>query len=329
MSSIEVKNVIKEYRIYKRETGFSNALKSLFYRRYDTLRAVDGISFSIEKGELVGYIGPNGAGKSTTIKMLAGVLVPTSGSIYIDGRIPYKNRKENAMHMGIVFGQRSQLFWDLPVEETFVLYKKMYRIDDKRFKHNVDYFIKLLDMEGFIKMPVRQLSLGQKMRADLAISMLHDPDIVYLDEPTIGLDVVAKGRIRKFIREVNREKKTTFLLTTHDMDDIEQICERIIMINQGRVIYDGNLDLFKEKHGKEHVMIVDFADDEMIFEDPILRIIKEEGSRRWISFDKRKVGIQEAINRVTSKYRINDFSLREPEIEDIVRDMYENAGAEV
>lgn len=216
-----------------------------------------GITFSIDKGELVGYVGPNGAGKSTTIKILCGILTPTSGLILVDGRVPYENRKENALRIGVVFGQRSQLFWDLPMGETFELYKRMYRMEERRYKENLAFFIELLDMEEFLNRPVRQLSLGQKMRANLAISLLHDPEIVYLDEPTIGLDVLAKSKIRQFIREVNRQRKTTVILTTHDMDDIEQICDRLIMIDKGQLQFDGRLDDFIRTYSGGYMLIVD------------------------------------------------------------------------
>jgi ABC-2 type transport system ATP-binding protein len=329
MALIEVKNICKNFDIYKRQKGFANSLKSLFSRQYEIKRAVDNISFNLERGELVGYVGPNGAGKSTTIKMLAGILVPTSGTITVDGKIPHLNRKQNAMHIGVVFGQRSQLYWDLPMEDTFELYKKMYKIDNQRFRRNVDFYIELLEMQEFLRRPVRQLSLGQKMRADLAVALLHDPEIVYLDEPTIGLDVVAKSRIRRFIKEVNKEKKTTVILTTHDMDDIEQICTRLIMIDKGQMIYDGTLEAFKERYGEGHMLTVDFADERVKIDDSRLKVIKEEGPRKWIVFKKQDIGIAEAVTLITRKYNITDLNLKEPDIEEIVRTTYEKKNSEV
>jgi len=245
MSYIEVEKVVKEFKVLHRDKGLKSALKSLFHRRYATVRAVDGISFTIERGEFVGYIGPNGAGKSTTIKMLAGILVPTSGTITVSGLVPYLHRRENAKRIGVVFGQRSSLEWDLPMEDTFDLFQKIYRIDEEVYRRNIRFYIELFEMEGFLKRPVRQLSLGEKMRAEIAVALLHDPEVLYLDEPTIGLDVVAKNKIRQFIKQINAEKKITVILTTHDMDDIEQICRRIMMIDRGRLLYDGSLENFK------------------------------------------------------------------------------------
>lgn len=234
MAFIEMIDITKEYKMKCRSEGRFHVLRDFFSPQYTSKRAVDGISLSIEKGELVGYIGPNGAGKSTTLKMLTGILVPTSGTIRIDGYEPYRNRKANALRMGAVFGQRSQLLWDLPVKDTLELHQKMYKIDSSTYTRNKAMYIDLLDMGGFLHQPARQLSLGQKMRANLALALLHDPDILYLDEPTIGLDVIAKDQIRKFIRQINAEKNVTVMLTTHDMSDIEQICERLVLIDQGK-----------------------------------------------------------------------------------------------
>ncbi len=324
MALIEMENVTKEYKVYKQPKGFLNSLKSLLYRRYETIKAVDDITFHVGRGELVGYIGPNGAGKSTTIKMLAGILVPTSGRVVVDGRVPHLSRKENAMHIGVIVGQRSQLYWDLPMEETFELYKKMYRVDSLRFKKNLEFYIELLDMKDFLRIPVRQLSLGQKMRGDLAAALLHDPDILYLDEPTIGLDVVAKDRIRRFMRDINSEKKTTIILTTHDMDDIDQICRRIVMIDKGHIVYDGLLDKFKEQYGSEYMLEVDFAEEDVKIHDPRLKIWKEEGSRKFVLFNVKEISVVEAIDILMKNYKIVDLHLKEPHIEEIVRRIYEN-----
>ncbi len=237
MALIEMCDVVKEYRIKQR----CGAVKDLLRPQYAVKRAVDGISLSVERGELVGYIGPNGAGKSTTLKMLTGILVPTRGEVRIDGQEPYKNRRKNAMKMGAVFGQRSQLLWDLPVEDTLELHKKMYRIPEEVYRRNREKYIELLDMGGFLQQAARQLSLGQKMRANLAIALLHDPDILYLDEHTIGLDVVAKDQIRRFVRQINEEKQVTVMLTTHDMADIEAICDRLVLIDKGKKLFDDTL----------------------------------------------------------------------------------------
>ena len=323
MSLIQVSNVSKEFRIHRRRPGILSSCRSLFWREHDVIKAVDNISFQVEPGELVGYIGPNGAGKSTTIKMLSGILAPDSGSIVVDGRAPHRQRKENALHIGVVFGQRSQLYWDLPIVETFELYRKMYRVEADRFRQNVAFFVELLGMGEFMNQPTRQLSLGQKMRANLAIALLHDPEIVYLDEPTIGLDVVAKNRIRSFMREINQERGTTVILTSHDMDDIERICDRIIMIHQGRLLHDGSLSAFKTKFGTGHRMMVEFTNEDVEVTDPRLCVIRKEGTRVWFSFHSDEISPAEAATLITRNYDIRDLSLKEPEIEEIVREFYE------
>ena len=240
-SVISVSHLTKTYKILQRKPGFIGGIRTLFSTKYDTVRAVDDISFDVASGELLGYIGPNGAGKSTTIKMLTGVLMPSSGDIDVDGLRPFKNRVRNAMKIGVLFGQRSQLVWSLPPSDTFELMKRLYAVPANRFRANLEQFIELLGLDEFLNTPVRQLSLGQRMRCELVASMLHDPSIVYLDEPTIGLDVVAKERIREFIAAVNRERKVTFLLTTHDLTDIERLCKRVIILDKGVVVYDGDL----------------------------------------------------------------------------------------
>ena len=248
----------------------------------------------------------------------------SSGEIKVNGLVPYENRKENSMHMGVVFGQRSQLYWDIPVEETFELFKKMYRIDEKRFKENVEFYVDLLEMGDFIRKPVRTLSLGQKMRANLTVALLHDPDVLYLDEPTIGLDVVVKSNIRKFIKAINKEKGTTVILTTHDMNDIENICDRIILIDQGQILYDGRLADFKENYGKQYTMMVQFSDNNIEIKDSRFNILKEDGQFKWLSFLKEDITVAEAVNYLSRNYNIIDLSIKEPDIEDIVRRIYEN-----
>ena len=323
MAIIELDCVTKDFKINKIKKGFTGAIKSLFSREYDIKRAVDNISINIERGELVGFIGPNGAGKSTTIKMLCGILVPTSGRISVNGRDPSIEREKNAFNIGVVFGQRSQLYWDLPMDETFDLYKKMYRIEEKRFKRNVEFYVDLLDMQEFFRRPVKQLSLGQKMRANIAVALLHDPEIVYLDEPTIGLDIVAKDKMRHFIREINKEKKTTVILTTHDMDDIENICNKLVMIDKGKIIYDGMLSEFKRAYCHDNMLIVDFKDSNFVLEDSRLKVIKVEGNRKTIIYDKREISSGEAISMITRNNIVNDLTLKEPEIEEVVKKIYE------
>lgn len=325
MSLIELEHVSKEFKIFKREKGVKAALGSLLHRKYEIKRAVNDVSFSIAKGELVGYIGSNGAGKSTTIKMLSGILVPTEGTVLIDGRAPYRNRKENARKIGVVFGQRSQLYWNLPVEETFELYRKMYKVDRARFKRNLDFYVELLDLSGMLRSPVRQLSLGQRMRAELVIALLHDPEILYLDEPTIGLDLLVKQKIREFIRQVNREKNTTVILTTHDMDDIEQICDRIITIDRGEIVYDGSREQFKKRFSAGHVLTVDFKREPLPFGDPRLEIVKSEGQRQILRFDKERIGMDEVLAILSRCGDIVDLQIKEPEIEEAVGNLYREA----
>jgi ABC-2 type transport system ATP-binding protein len=239
MPIIEVRDLRKVFRSAKRQPGIAGTLRTLFSREYVDKVAVTGVTMSLEPGELVGYIGPNGAGKSTTIKMLTGILVPTSGLVRVAGVVPYEQRTRNAANIGVVFGQRSQLYWDLPLIESFELLRAIYGIPRERYRANLDHFVALLEMGDFLGTPVRQLSLGQRMRGDFAAAMLHDPKVVFLDEPTIGLDVVAKESIRTFIAEVNRERGTTFILTTHDLADVERLCRRIVLIDDGRLIFDG------------------------------------------------------------------------------------------
>ncbi|MBO9599793.1 MAG: ATP-binding cassette domain-containing protein, partial [Cohnella sp.] len=260
MALIEVTDLIKEYKLNVRKKGLTGAIRSLLVPEFRLKRAVDSISFSIDKGDTVGFIGPNGAGKSTTVKMLTGILAPTSGSVTIGGLSPFKERKKNAMRIGVVFGQKTQLWWDLPVIDTFDLLRHIYRIPASAYKRNLAMFSEMLGLQDFIHVPVRQLSLGQKMRADIAAALLHDPEILFFDEPTIGLDVVAKEKIREFITFVNREKGTTMLFTTHDMDDIERTCNRMIIIDKGTKIYDGTVEDIKRTYGNDRIMVVEFGE---------------------------------------------------------------------
>lgn len=246
---IKVENLSKEFKISKKYPGFKGALRSFFSTEYTIKKAVDDISFEINDGEIVGYIGANGAGKSTTIKMMTGILTPSSGRIIVDGVIPYENREKNAKNIGVVFGQKTQLWWDLPVSETFPLLKDIYGVSDEDYEERMNYFKEILGLDEFFLSPVRTLSLGQRMRADLAAALIHNPKIIYLDEPTIGLDVVVKESVRKAIKDINEKYGTTIILTTHDLNDIEELCNRIIIIDSGKKIYDGELEGVKEQFG--------------------------------------------------------------------------------
>jgi ABC-2 type transport system ATP-binding protein len=323
MSLIEVNHLYKEFQIAKRREGLWGALRSLVRREYLTKIAVRDVSFAVDQGEIVGYIGPNGAGKSTTIKMLTGILVPTSGEIRVNGLIPYKERQKNARQIGVVFGQRTQLWWDLPVIESFELLKQVFQIPGHRYKQNMATFSDILGLNEFLNTPVRQLSLGQRMRADIAASLLHDPLILFLDEPTIGLDVLAKERMRQFITEINRERGVTVILTTHDMSDIEKLCRRMILIDNGQVMYDGELVLIKDLFGKERVLIVDLEGETGNFSIDGANLIKEEGNRKWLQYSREVTTASQLINRISEKYEIKDLTIKDTEIEVMIRHIYE------
>ncbi len=324
MALIMVNNLIKDYKINVRKKGILGAVQGLLMPEYKIKRAVDNISFEIEKGDMVGFIGPNGAGKSTTIKMLAGILSPSSGTISVGALSPYKDRKKNASRIGAVFGQRTQLWWDLPVIDTFELLKYIYKIPEKRYKENMDMFNSMLGLNEFISQPVRQLSLGQRMRADIAASLIHDPEIVFFDEPTIGLDVVAKEKIREFIKCVNQEKNITMLFTTHDMLDIEKTCKRMIIIDMGVIIYDGTADQIKNQYGKYRTLVVEFNQLYRDIELPSgVQLADQQGNKKWLRFDKEEVHVSGLISELTSKYGILDLTIKEPEIEAIIREIYE------
>lgn len=322
MGIIDVRHLCKEYKVYEQKTGLKNTFRSFFHREVKIVRAVNDLSFEIEPGEIVGFIGENGAGKSTTIKIMSGILYPTSGEAVVNGLRPYENRKKNAMDIGVIFGQRTRLMWDLPMLDTFGLYREIYQIDALKFKRNVELFTELLDMKDFMKTPVRQLSLGQRMRADIALAMLHGPKILYLDEPTIGLDVLAKSNIRKFIVDANRLNRTTTIITSHDMKDLDQSCSRIVMISKGRLLYDGALDAFKAKFGGETVLKVTFADESAAIDHPLMKVIADEGNVKSISFDKNAIALQQAMAYITGNYSVLNISVTEADVEQIVREIF-------
>lgn len=256
---IQVEHIQKTFKVYRRSAGFSQAVKALFHRQADTIHALNDISFTIQEGEMVGYIGPNGAGKSSTIKILSGILTPDSGTCLINGRVPWKERREHVKDIGVVFGQRSQLWWDVPIIDSFCLLKDIYQVPDSRFKHTLDELTELLSLETLIKTPARMLSLGQRMRCEIAASLLHTPKILFLDEPTIGLDAVSKLAVREFIIRLNKEHNTTVLLTTHDMQDIEALAKRVLLIGKGQLLLDGNLEDLKSHSPSEHAGLDEIA----------------------------------------------------------------------
>jgi len=322
MPIIQTRELRKVFRSIKRTPGAIGALKTLFSRETLERIAVEGVTMSLEAGELVGYIGPNGAGKSTTIKMLTGILVPTSGEIRVSGLVPHLQRKKNARNIGVVFGQRSQLYWDLPLVESFELLRAIYAIPRDRYRANVAEFTELLDMSAFLATPVRQLSLGQRMRGDFAAAMLHDPRIVYLDEPTIGLDVLAKEAIREFVARVNAERGTTFILTTHDLADVERLCKRIVLIDEGRVIYDGGIGGIKEQYGTHRTLVVSLDDVPATVAVADAELESRAGNVVRLRFDRKVISADQLIRRVTELYRVTDVSIEEPELESIIRRIY-------
>ena len=313
-SIITAKNLT---RIFHLSTG------GLFRRSKRTIHAVDGIDFTVERGELIGYLGPNGAGKSTTIKMLTGLLVPTSGELLVNGRVPWRERIDHVAGIGAVFGQRTTLWWDLPVIESLELLKYVYRVPGAMFRQNLDEFTALLELGPFLASPVRTLSLGQRMRADIAAALLHDPPLLFLDEPTIGLDVVARERIRQFILHINRERGTTIVLTTHDLSDVEKLCERVLIIDHGRLLFDGNLNDLKSRFGGRRELVVDLAEDYEDVSVPGAEIILRDGPRVTYAFDRDELTASDLIHRVSGKLRIRDLEVREPDIEQTVRRIYE------
>lgn len=322
MPIIQTRDLCKTFRSVKRESGAGGALRTLFSRTYVDKVAVSNVNMSLEAGELVGYIGPNGAGKSTTIKMLTGILVPTSGTIEVAGLVPYQARKENAKNIGVVFGQRSQLYWDLPLLDSFALLRAIYNIPRGRYEANLALFTEMLEMREFLQTPVRQLSLGQRMRGDFAAAMLHDPKIVYLDEPTIGLDVVAKEAIREFIKLVNEERGTTVILTTHDLADVERLCRRIVLIDTGTVIYDGPIERIKEQYGTHRTLTLTFTEPHPDVELPEAELVSNEGVTASFRFDRNRVRADELIRAATERYEVRDVAIQEPELETIIRRIY-------
>lgn len=331
---IEVNNITKEFKTNKKYPGFKGAIKSFFSREYTIKKAVDNISFKINDGEVVGYIGANGAGKSTTIKMMTGILTPTSGEIKVNGIIPYENRQQNAYDIGVVFGQRTQLWWDLPLSESFTLLKEIYNVTDDEYKERMDFLGEVLGLEDFMLSPVRTLSLGQRMRADLAAALLHNPKIIYLDEPTIGLDVVVKEKVREAIKKIKDTYGTTIILTTHDLSDIEELCNRIIIIDKGIKIYDGSIDEIKAKYGYMTTVEIQVKENKdkinLNFENEFKNLNEEEldykfeDSKIVVTFNKKKVSATEVMSYVMKDLNVVDFKVSETSIEDIIKKIYRN-----
>ena len=312
----------KSYKIPKRKSGIINGFKGMIHREYDEVVALDNVSFEIGKGELVGYIGPNGAGKSTSIKILSGILNPDSGECTVLGRIPYKDRINYVKDIGVVFGQRTQLWWDLPVIDSFELLRDIYKISTIDYRNIKNELIESLSLESFINNPVRQLSLGQKMRCELAASLLHSPKVLFLDEPTIGLDAVSKMAVREFIKKLNKEKGVTVILTTHDMDDIETLCSRVIVIGKGQILSDGSLKSLREKVSKERRLILDYSEGSKGFNIEGTSLIKEENNRIIIDFNPDIITPADLINILSTRYKIEDILIENPPIEGVIAELY-------
>jgi ABC-2 type transport system ATP-binding protein len=310
---IEVTGLTRTFTV-RRRTG-------RLRRTTHEVRAVDDVSFEIGRGEMVGYIGPNGAGKSTTIKMLTGILVPSSGRLRVAGLDPSRDRVELTRRIGVVFGQRTTLWWDLPLRDSFELLRRIYRIEPARYAHNLAEFTELLDLGDLLDTPVRQLSLGQRMRGDIAAALLHDPEILYLDEPTIGLDVISKGRLRDFLRRVNRERQVTLLLTTHDLQDIEQLCSRVMVIDHGTLVHDGPLASLHVRGAATRTLVVDLIDATGPIDVPGATVRKVEGPRQWLAFPA-DASAAPIVAAVAASYDVADLSILEPDIEDVIRTLY-------
>ena len=348
---IEVKSISKEFVSPKKYPGLKGAIKGLFSNEKVVKKAVEDISFTISDGEIVGYIGSNGAGKSTTIKMMTGILRPTKGECLVDGIDPGKNRKKNAQNIGVVFGQRTQLWWDLPLSESFTILKEIYDVSDEDYKARMEFLNRVLELNTFFDKPVRTLSLGQRMRADLGAALLHNPKVLYLDEPTIGLDLVVKDNIRKAIKEINEKYNTTVILTTHDIGDIEELCSRIIIIDEGKKIYDGTLEHLKDTYGSKRKVVMEVKNVEAVKNlnlAEVLGVVNEASNEKQvdgaiayaaeldaekkiytITFDKHKLQAPQILSAVMAVTEVTDIKLQETELAEIVKEIYNNGSSVV
>jgi ABC-2 type transport system ATP-binding protein len=326
MPLIAVQDLVKTFQVAERDRGLWGAVRGLVRRRTRTVRALDRVSFSIEAGELVGYIGPNGAGKSTTIKILSGLLVPSSGRCRVADRIPWEQRIAHVAEIGVVFGQRTQLWWDLPVIESFDLLAAIYRIGPTAYRRSLDELVALLGLEPLLDVPVRQLSLGQRMRCDLAAALVHAPRVLFLDEPTIGLDAVSKLAVRGFIRRLNQERTVTVILSTHDMDDVEELCQRVLVIGDGHVLLDGTLAELRARVSRERWLTLHLTDAQQVITDEQATVISRDGGGVRLAFDPVKVSPAALIARLTARYAVRDLLVENPPIETIVSRLYADRG---
>ena len=335
---IQVENISKEFKKVVKQPGLMGSVKSLFNPKTEIVKAVDNVSFNVPEGEVLGFIGPNGAGKSTVIKMLTGILTPTSGQCVINGKIPQKDRKNYVRDIGVVFGQRTQLWWDLPLVETYSVLKEIYEVPQDKFKKRMAFLNEVLDLDSFIKSPVRTLSLGQRMRADIAASLLHSPKVLFLDEPTIGLDVVVNDNIRKAIAKINQEEKTTVILTTHDLSDIEQLCQRIVMIDKGKNVFDGNLQDLKSRYGQMRELYFE-TDDFANIEEKLAYnkrfntnddniTISSEGANITVRFNSNEIAVPDILGHTLANINVKDINVKDADIEEIIRRLYKEGVAQ-
>ena len=314
MAVIELADVHRDF-VVRRKAG-------RLRRERVVVKAVDGLGFAVERGEIVGYIGPNGAGKSTTVKLLTGILVPSAGRVRVVGLDPSRQRIPLARRIGAMFGQRVQLWWDLPLLDSFELLRHIYRIPGERYARNLAEFRRVLELDPFLHTPVRQLSLGQRIRGEIVAAMLHDPEIVFLDEPTIGLDIVAKQRVREFLLAANRERGVTVMLTTHDLADIERLCSRILILDHGRLVYDGGLEALRARYGGERTLVVDLEEPAAALRVTDARVTRVDGPRQWIAFDRERTNAARLAAEVAAQAALRDLTVEEPDIEDVVRRIY-------
>ena len=327
-SIISIKNVTKEFKVLNRREGLKGSIRDLFSRDYKIVRAVDNISMDINQGEIVGYLGPNGAGKSTTIKMMTGVLEPTSGEILVDNNVPYHNRSKNAQNIGVVFGQRSQLWWALPLIESFNILKDIYQIGDTEYNNMLEMYRSLADIEPLLHKPVRQMSLGQRTLSDILAAFLHNPKIVFLDEPTIGLDVSMKAKIRDLIHALNKEKNTTVILTTHDMGDVDALCRRIVIIDSGKMLYDNDIEHLKGFFGSYRTLKIRVDGDLSKSEETVRKEFADlsvSTDEEWISIlvDEEKATVMDVLNQLRNIFHIRDMRLEEISTEEVIKKIYE------
>lgn len=318
---IELHDICKTFRVAKRDAGFGEAVKALFHKEYTLVHALQDVTFTIPDGEMVGYIGPNGAGKSSTIKVMSGILTPDSGTCVINGRIPWKDRVDHVRHIGAVFGQRSQLWWDVPVTDSFALIRDIYRVDAATYTRNLDELVTLLDLGELLRTPARQLSLGQRMRCEIAAALLHGPDILFLDEPTIGLDAVSKLAVRRFIRTINQERGTTVLLTTHDMQDIEALASRILLIGRGRILLDGTLEELKQRYARRRTLTVRYGGG-ALRPLPGMAVLHDTDGRAELAVDTAVLPVSAAIAAVSADVEVIDLAVAAPSAEEMVVSLY-------